>query len=57
MTKFCLIAFFNFLSNGILFIKFDALTARKIIFKQHMKYASVIFFKLTKLWQYSVVEG
>ena len=38
------IAFFNFLSSGILFIKFDALTAREIIFKQHMKYVIVKFF-------------
>ena len=45
MNKFCLLRFFNFLSNGFLFIKFDALTARKIIFKQRMKYASVnVFF-------------
>ena len=43
LNKFCFIAFFNFLSNGILFIKFDALIARKIIFKQHMKYVGVIF--------------
>ena len=45
------IAFFNFLSNGILIIKFDALTTRKIIFKQHIKYVSVkllFFLKLTK---------
>ena len=26
------------------FIKFDALTASKLIFKQHMKYVSVNFF-------------
>ena len=49
---FLFIALFNFLSNGILIIKFDALTSRKIIFKQHMKYVSVkffcFFFKLTK---------
>ena len=40
------IAFFNFLSNCILFIKLDALTAKKITFKQHMKYVSVKFFFL-----------
>ena len=44
MNNFCLLHFFNFLSNDILFIKFDTLTARKIIFKQHMKYVSVMFF-------------
>ena len=54
INKFLFSAFFNFLSNGILIIKFDALTTRKIIFKQHIKYVSVkllffvVFFKLTK---------
>ena len=43
MDIFLFIAFFNFISNGNLFIKFDALTAMKIIFKQHMKYLSVKF--------------
>ena len=49
MNKICLLRFFNSLSNGMLFIKFDALTARKIIFKQHMKYASVKFFGFFKV--------
>ena len=43
MSKLCLLRF------SISFpIKFDALTARKIIFKQHMKYVSVklLFFKV-----------
>ena len=52
MNKFCLLRFVNFQSNDIRFIKFDALTARKIISKQHMKNVSVTFFcsflKLTK---------
>ena len=46
INKFCLLLFFNFLSNGILIIKFDALTTREIIFKQHIKYVSekLLFF-------------
>ena len=32
------------------------LSSRIMIFKQHMKYVSVIF-KFTKFWHYSVVEG
>ena len=53
INKFCLLRFLNFLSNGILIIKFDALTTRKIIFKQHIRYVSVkfvvfAFFKFTK---------
>ena len=55
INKFLFIAFFNFLLNGILIIKFDALTTRKIVFKLHIKYVSVkllffvvFFFKLTK---------
>ena len=44
MNKFCLLRFS--ISYPMVF---DALTARKIISKQHMKYVSVIFFKLTKL--------
>ena len=53
-TPWLINKFFNFLSNDILIIKFDALTTRKIIFKQHIKYVSVkllffcCFFKLTK---------
>ena len=41
MNKFCLLRFS--ISFPIVSFKFDALTARKIIFKQHMKYVSVKF--------------
>ena len=41
INKFCLLRFSMSLTNGILIIKFDALTTRKIIFKQHIKYVSV----------------
>ena len=61
-NKMCYCVFFNFLSNGILFIKFDALTAGKIIFKKHMKFVSVKFvlslsFSKVDLVLYESLEG
>ena len=53
MNKFCLLRFLISFPMVSFFIKFGALTARKIFFKRHMKYVSVkLFFmgflKLTK---------
>ena len=46
MNKFCLLRFSISFPMVSFFIKFDAVTTRKISFKQHMKYVSVIFFKV-----------
>ena len=49
INKFCLLRFSISFPMVSFFIKFDALTVWKIIFKQHMKYVSVnLFLKLTK---------
>ena len=44
MNKFCLLRFSISYPMVSFFIKDDALTAGKIIFKQHMKYVSVKIF-------------
>ena len=48
MNKFCLLRFSISFPMLSFFFKFDALTARKLIFKQHMKYVGVFYSKLTK---------
>ena len=53
MNKFYLLRFsISFPMVSILFIKFDALTARKITFKQHKEYVSVNFFFFLKLTKF-----